>query len=87
MFVVFMMFTALEIEVFTLHRTSAFTGNKTTNAACFPANKTLCFPGGQERSFLLSSSGHWPFALPISITRMIAGIWSLFHTDNHMAAA
>lgn len=38
MFVVCVMFTALEIEVFPLDSTSGFVGSKTTTAACFPAD-------------------------------------------------
>jgi len=90
MFAVFMIFTALEIEVFTLHRSSAFTGSKITDAACFPANKTLCFPGGRGRSVLrvCQAAGilHCP-SVHSCLRRTIAGIWSSFHTDYCTAAA
>lgn len=52
MFAVFMIFTALESEVFTLLRRSAFTGSKSTHAACYPASKTFCSPRGWGRLVL-----------------------------------
>lgn len=61
-----MMFAALEIEVFTLHRTSTFMGSKNTSAACFPANKSLVLPRGRREVSPGSSSDHWPLALAIS---------------------
>lgn len=56
-----MVFTALEIEVLSLLRTSVFTGSKTMSAVCLPAIKTLL--PGRMREVIRPC---WPFALPIS---------------------